>query len=156
MTSITLTCDRRESDALTVDPGPGEVYLEVSSDNEGLSHSVLLNEREKVEQLHKALADWLANPHNGGSTETLARWWGLSYASWLTLPRVLMQAMPAEWQERAGVLLDEYSAAFPNMPDLSVGVTVRGPDGKRAPMPEWLNNYRHPNRAEIEKCRGVE
>lgn len=154
MTTFTLNCDRRESDALIVQTGPGEVYLGVLDARVDGAASVLLNEREKVEQLHKALGDWLANPHNGGSTETLARWWGLSYASWLTLPRVLMQAMPDEWQERAGVLLEEYSSAFPNTPDLTVGVTVRGPDGKLVTMPAWLNNYRHPNRPEIDKCRG--
>ena len=32
-------------------------------------------------------------------SERLSRWFGLSYASWLTMPRVMMEAMPEEWQE---------------------------------------------------------
>lgn len=128
--------------------------LEIHSPVEDRTLSVLLENREKVVQLRDALSACLNEPTDPSQGETLARWWGLSYASWLTLPRVLMQAMPAEWQERAGVLLAEYSAAFPNTPDLAVGVTVRGPDGKLVAMPEWVNNYRHPKQAEIDKCRG--
>ena len=30
----------------------------------------------------------------------LSNWFGLSYASFLTLPRVLMEAMPEEWQRK--------------------------------------------------------
>ena len=32
---------------------------------------------------------------------------GLSYASYLVLPRVVLCSMPAEWQERMAALLDE-------------------------------------------------
>lgn len=151
--TLKINCGYSTDWLQVTDVDPSCVELAITSQHEDLTQSVFLEERDKVEQLHKALGDWLAagNPSHG---ETLARWWGLSYASWLTLPRVLMQAMPDEWQERAGVLLAEYSAAFPVSPELTIGVTARGLDGKLVAMPQWLNNYRHPNRAEIDKCRG--
>ena len=84
----------------------------------------------------------------------LACWFGLSYASFLVLPRVLMQDMPTEWQERMAVLLTEYDDAFPNQPD--IGTSVRAThNGRLTKMPSWLLNYRHPARAEIAKLRGT-
>lgn len=34
--------------------------------------------------------------------EKLWQWFSLSYAAWLTLPRVLMHEMPDEWQRKNG------------------------------------------------------
>ena len=34
-------------------------------------------------------------------------WFGLSRASWLTIPRLALQEMPDDWQERFYALLDE-------------------------------------------------
>lgn len=83
----------------------------------------------------------------------LAAYWGLSYASWLTLPRVLMEAMPTEWQERMAVLLNEYDDTLPNQP--AYGTTVRiTKDGKLVPTPEWLTNYQHPDRSMIAQIKG--
>lgn len=74
----------------------------------------------------------------------LAAYFGLSYASWLTLPRVLMEAMPKDWQSRIAVLLHEYDDAVKNPPDL--GTTVRVTvNGKLVETPAWLINYRHPD-----------
>jgi hypothetical protein len=81
-------------------------------------------------------------------------WFGLSYASWLTLPRVLMHAMPDDWQGRMAVLLSEFDAAFPNMPEghsTRVQVTV---NGRLVPTPQWLSNYRRPDRHAIAQIRG--
>lgn len=44
---------------------PALVELEITSPVEDRTLSVLLEDRAQVEQLHKALGDWLANPHNG-------------------------------------------------------------------------------------------
>lgn len=86
------------------------------------------------------------------ATKDLACWFGLSYASFLVLPRVLMQDMPTEWQERMAVLLNEHDDAFPNQPD--IGTSVRAAhNGKLTKMPQWLLNYRHPVRDEIAKVR---
>ena len=79
-------------------------------------------------------------------------WFGLSYASWLTLPRVLMHEMPDEWQQKMADLLHEYEETFPNPPDLGtrVQVTYRG---KLTKTPGWLINYRHPDYAQINKLK---
>ena len=84
----------------------------------------------------------------------LACWFGFSYASFLVLPRVLMQDMPAEWQKRMAVLLNEYDEAFPNQPNIGTRVQATR-DGKLTTMPTWLLNYRHPARGEIDKLRGT-
>ncbi len=94
----------------------------------------------------------MSEPIEFDQRKDLACWFGLSYASFLVLPRVLMQDMPAEWQERMAVLLNEYDDAYPNQPDIGTRVQATK-DGKMTKMPEWLLNYRHPARAEIEKLR---
>lgn len=85
----------------------------------------------------------------------LQAYFGLTYASWLTLPRVLMEAMPKEWQASMAVLLHDYDDAIKNPPDL--GATVRVTlNGKMVATPEWLINYRHPDRATIAQVFGKE
>jgi hypothetical protein len=85
-------------------------------------------------------------------SEKLQLWFGLSYASFLTLPRVLLEAMPFEWQDRMADLLNEYNEAFPNQPDIGTRVQVTQ-DGKLIRTPEWLINYRRPNREAIDNLR---
>ncbi|WP_289139563.1 hypothetical protein [uncultured Pseudomonas sp.] len=97
-------------------------------------------------------------PEDGGdehdATKDLACYFGLTYASWLTLPRVLMEAMPEEWKRSMATLLNQYDDAYPNQP--SYGTTVRVTvDGKMVRTPEWLINYRHPDRAIINQVRGL-
>jgi hypothetical protein len=81
-------------------------------------------------------------------------WFGLSYASWMTIPRVLMEAMPVEWQDKMAKLLEEYEDAFPNRPDIGTRVQAVGSDGKLTCIPEWLKNYRRPDTHAIELCKG--
>lgn len=82
----------------------------------------------------------------------LQSWFGLSYASWLTIPRVLMEAMPQDWQDRMAQLLNEYDAEFPNQPDLCTRVQVIK-NGKLTKTPKWLINYRHPDRGAINELK---
>lgn len=82
----------------------------------------------------------------------LWEWFGLSYASFLVLPRVLMHEMSEEWQNKMVKLLEEYDESFPNMPDLGTRVYVIK-KGKLTKTPNWLINYRHPDYEEIEKLR---
>lgn len=86
--------------------------------------------------------------------EALWRWFGLSYASWLTIPRVLMHAMPDDWQARMAELLREYDAAwdFPEEVGCPI-VNCRTPSGRMTRWPEWVLNYRHPDEATIEALR---
>lgn len=85
--------------------------------------------------------------------EDLQCWFSLSYASWLTLPRVLMEAMPDEWQAKMAALLFEYDETFKNMPDQGTRVQVTE-KGRLVKTPDWLINYRHPDRSMIEKLKG--
>lgn len=85
----------------------------------------------------------------------LSCWFGLSYSSFLTMPRILMEAMPERWQQELARLLFEYDDAYHNWPDgwgTRVQLTY---NGKLAKMPDWVLNYRHPNRAEIDRLRGA-
>lgn len=88
--------------------------------------------------------------------EELWGWFGLSRASWLTLPRILMHEMPDEWQRDMARLLNEYCDAFPNQPDLGTRVSALTPSGKLRAMPYWVGEYRHPQNAadEIKAMRG--
>lgn len=93
-----------------------------------------------------------AEPGDYDYRTDLGAYFNLSYAPWLTLPRVLMEAMPKAWQEAMATLLHQYDDAYPNQPDL--GTTVRVTDGgKIVPTPEWLLNYRHPDRDMITALR---
>jgi hypothetical protein len=42
------------------------------------------------------------------SRKDLQLWFGLSHASFCVMPRVFMEAMPAEWQEKMAELLFQY------------------------------------------------
>jgi hypothetical protein len=85
--------------------------------------------------------------------DKLWEWFGLSHASWLTLPRVLMHAMSDEWQGKMAELLREYGEEFGGAePDLEVYVSVKR-DRSFCRIPEWLVGYRHPDGAAIEAAR---
>lgn len=79
-------------------------------------------------------------------------WFGLSYASFLTLPRVLMHEMPEEWQDKMAALLNEYNETYPNQPDIGTRVQATR-NGKLAKFPAYLLNYRRPQRAKIAELR---
>ncbi len=84
--------------------------------------------------------------------EKLWTWFGLDRASFLTMPRVLMHEMPDDWQGKMADLLAEYDAAFPNQPDIGTRVQcVRRK--KLTKFPDWVLNYRHPDRAAISELR---
>jgi hypothetical protein len=83
----------------------------------------------------------------------LSCWFGLSYSSFLTMPRVLMEAMPLDWQEKMARLLHEYDDAWENWPEgwgSRVQLTV---NRKLVKMPDWVINYRHPDSEAIDKLR---
>lgn len=80
-------------------------------------------------------------------------WFGLSYASWLTIPRVLMHAMPDDWQDRMAQLLCEFDETFPGK-DAFPTPHVSAREGTRfTRWPEWLLRYRHPDTAAIDALR---
>ncbi len=84
--------------------------------------------------------------------DALWLWFGLSYANFLVLPRVLMHAMPDDWQGRMAQLLDEYSEAYPNLPGIETSVSAKV-DGAFTRFPPWLLNYRHPDEDAINEAK---
>lgn len=89
------------------------------------------------------------------NNEKLNVWFGLSYASFLTLPRVFMQEMPVEWQDKMADLLNEYDDVFVNQPDIGTRVQCTDNRGKLISTPEWMINYRHPNRESLKEFKTV-
>jgi len=83
----------------------------------------------------------------GPGEEELWLWFCLSYATWLTLPRVMMHEMSDEWQGKMAALLNEWTATYQNMPDIGTRVCITK-HGKFCKKPEWLS-YRHPDTATI-------
>lgn len=104
---------------------------------------------DKVETDHKAMMEQM------DGRGRLWHWFGLSYASWLTLPRVVLHEMPDEWQYKMAQLLEELDETFPDKDMIMPSTTVRAvrPNGKLMKMPEFLNHYRHPWRDEINKLK---
>lgn len=70
-------------------------------------------------------------------------WFGLTYSSYLVLPRCILEAMPLDWQNSMIALLDEASDKLDTdkMHD-RYSVKLRGDDGRFVRDP--FANYRHP------------
>lgn len=86
--------------------------------------------------------------------QELHAWFGLTRSSFLTIPRSFMQEMPDDWQMKMAKLLAEYDATFDQSKVEIDGVFVMGrKDGKNCKMPEWITNYRHPDRALINSMK---
>lgn len=80
--------------------------------------------------------------------DKLHEWFGLSYATFLTLPRAFMQEMPLEWRNKMAELLYEYNDVFCNQPDFSTRVQITS-HGKTIKTPSWIVDYRHPETSVI-------
>lgn len=103
-------------------------------------------------RIQKLIDDTNAAHEAQSGTSRLWGWFGLSYASFLVLPRILMCAMSDDWQKRMAILLEEYEHTFPNQPDVGTRVQCTI-NGKLSRWPEWVLNYRYPDQTEIERCR---
>jgi hypothetical protein len=85
--------------------------------------------------------------------ENIHEYFSLSYASWLVLPRVILEAMPEDWQRQFVEMLDQVNETFDWCPqDLSFQVIGRQ-RGRLTSLPEVLCSYRHPVRKDIEALR---
>lgn len=76
---------------------------------------------------------------------------GLTYASYLVLPRSLLQEMPAHWQARFVALTAEFWETWDESADREYAVQVRGESGRFEPDP--LAEYRRPDPAFIDRFR---
>lgn len=78
---------------------------------------------------------------------------GLSRAAFVTLPRVMMHDMPDTWQADMARLLNEWQATWVNQPEISSRVQIVDADGRLMKIPEWILNYRHPDREQLDSMR---
>ena len=69
---------------------------------------------------------------------------GLTYASWFIVPRIILEAMPVEWQEKFVNLISELNDTYDWEPEAVMQIMFRE-KGKFASTPECFTNYRHPN-----------
>lgn len=90
-------------------------------------------------------------PRNSGE---LWDWFGLSYASFLVLPRVLMHEMPIEWQDKMAALLHEYDETFDTSSVChSVTVSAKDKNNRFVKLPEYILNYRRPDKGALNSLR---
>ena len=82
-------------------------------------------------------------------------YFGLSYASWLTLPRVMCHDMPDEWQDKMADLMQEWDETWVNQPDLGTRVQVTNGHGL-CKAPDYLINYRHPDTVALKGMKNKE
>jgi hypothetical protein len=75
------------------------------------------------------------------SSEPINWWFELSYAQYLTVPRLVMQSMPLEWQQKMAVLLQEMDETFDWRPkEGQYWVRLKDANGRFADAP--LEDYR--------------
>lgn len=83
--------------------------------------------------------------------EDVHAWFELTYASYLTVPRVLLEQMPAEWQHAFARLMDEMAEHYRAPLEGEYAVLLRGEAGRYAVDP--LRNYRYPDRSALALSR---
>lgn len=85
--------------------------------------------------------------------DKLHSWFGLSYASFLVLPRSFMNEMPDEWQGKMADLLNEYDQTFKCVEEIDSVFVCARKDNKFTKIPEWVVNYRRPDREKINSVK---
>jgi len=74
----------------------------------------------------------------------ISEWFELSYAQYLTVPRLVMESMPKAWQEQMAKLLQEMDDTFDWRPtEGRYWVRLRDAKGRFSDAP--LHDYRHGN-----------
>lgn len=74
----------------------------------------------------------------------LNEYFGLSYAQFITIPRLVVQSMPLEWQNKMKALLEEMDNTFDWRPkEGRYWVKLKNEKGQYCHAP--LNDYRHGN-----------
>ncbi|HBN9630442.1 hypothetical protein [Pseudomonas aeruginosa] len=91
--------------------------------------------------------------HANSGYDQLWGWFGLSRSAYAVLPRVMMHAMPDDWQARFAELMDEWDDHWPNQPDITAHVQIKQ-NNRFISTPPWLLNYRHPDHNQLNAMRG--
>lgn len=84
--------------------------------------------------------------------EAISAWFELTYAQYLTVPRSILEAMPAGWQARMAECLQELDETFDWRPKEG-RYWCRLKDGNGRFVDDPLMNYRRPQRDYIESLR---
>jgi hypothetical protein len=116
--------------------------LRGSGENPVAAHLAIVVERGMV--IARTEEDWSTVDFTDLSqtgSEAISEGFGLSYASYLVLPRAILERMPNDWQLRFMALIGELQSKFSW--DDQYAVFKRGEDGKFERDP--LSNYRHPS-----------
>jgi hypothetical protein len=94
----------------------------------------------------------LTEPQYDRNDGPIHGWFGLTYRSYLVLPRSLLQEMPTEWQQRFVDAIEEIRDYF-NCAEVEDDymVKLRGKDGRFKTDP--LGQYRHPDRKIIDRMK---
>ena len=77
------------------------------------------------------------------SEQPIWDWFGLTYSSYLVLPRSLLCGMPVEWQARMVALLDEMRATY-DPEQINDRYTVLTKDASNRFVRDPWRDYRHP------------
>lgn len=68
-------------------------------------------------------------------------WFGLTYSSYLVLPRTALQTMPREWQQRFVDMLEELRGTI-DFPEQPSGYRVLAVDDRGKFVEDPMRNYR--------------
>jgi len=74
-------------------------------------------------------------------------WFGLTYSSYFVIPRVALDAMPLDWQQRFVDLMNEADEMGLKIPD---DYTVQRRDKRGRFINDPWSNYRHPDKDVIQ------
>lgn len=82
-------------------------------------------------------------------------WFGCSRASFLVMPRVLIEDMPEEWQGKMSELLEQHDDSYDQSKMGVYGCTVQAvnDENKFCKMPEEVKNYRRPCKEFLDRVR---
>ncbi len=84
----------------------------------------------------------MVEDNNGNLVESpIHESFGLTYASFLVVPRLLMEAMPWGWQKDMVHLMDEFTEKY-EWDDEGIEISKRGDDGLFVKIDENLCNYK--------------
>ncbi len=89
--------------------------------------------------------------------EPIHTWFELSYAQFLTVPRIVMQSMPLGWQDGMVSLLRELDKTFDWRPQNGkYHVQLKDYDGRYISLDHNICDYRHGNVEHLRKERKYE
>jgi hypothetical protein len=69
------------------------------------------------------------------------------------MPRAFLHAMPDEWQGKMAALLEEWDATWEWGDDIDGSRVQVIKNGRLTKMPDYLREYRHPDRSVINSMR---